>query len=209
MVCSCYPTNQIPKMCACVCLPPFFPHLDVLSEAFKGVNIKAFLAGLQAGDNLLGFNASWSDCQTREAAMEVLGKPRGCDLTTWLERGEDKGTTGRGREVRYGAKKKGPVSQCQPIPSLTFSLCTFFTLPSSIILSPATTWPPLPSRTSPSAQCFIYWPTSINFSLDHLLCFRLGTPAVFIVCLDSQPDLLCPTCTACLASDYRPESGLK
>lgn len=153
MVCSCYPTNQIPKMCACVCLPPFFPHLDVLSEAFKGVNIKAFLAGLQAGDNLLGFNASWSDCQTREAAMEVLGKPRGCDLTTWLERGEDKGTTGREREVRYGAKKKGPVSQCQPIPSLTFSLCTIFTLPSSIILSPATTWPPLPSRTShqPSA----------------------------------------------------------
>ena len=98
------------KMYVCVCLPPFFPHLDVLSEAFKGVNIKAFLAGLQAGDNLLGFNASWSDCQTWEAAMEVLGKPRGCDLTTWLERTEDKGTTGKEREVRCGAKRRASVT---------------------------------------------------------------------------------------------------
>ena len=51
------------NVCVCV-FASIFPHLDVLSEAFKGVNIKAFLAGLQAGDNLLGFNASWSDCQT-------------------------------------------------------------------------------------------------------------------------------------------------
>lgn len=42
-----------------------FPtHLDILSEAFKGVNIQAFFAGLQTGDNFLGFNAAWSDCQT-------------------------------------------------------------------------------------------------------------------------------------------------
>lgn len=42
----------------------FSTHLYVLSEAFKGVNIKAFFASLQTGDNLLGFDAARSDRQT-------------------------------------------------------------------------------------------------------------------------------------------------
>lgn len=42
----------------------FSTHLYVLSEAFKGVNIKAFFASLQTGDNLLGFDATRSDRQT-------------------------------------------------------------------------------------------------------------------------------------------------
>lgn len=36
-------------------------HLNVLGQAFQGVNIQAFLARLQAGDNFLGFDAAGSD----------------------------------------------------------------------------------------------------------------------------------------------------
>lgn len=65
-------------------LPARFPitHLNVLSEAFKGVNIKALFAGLQTGDNFLAFNTAWTDRQTREAAMEILREPRWRDFTT-------------------------------------------------------------------------------------------------------------------------------
>ena len=76
-------------VCVCVCVlcigntsNQFSMHLNVFSEAFKGGNIKAFFAGLQTGDNLLGFDTSCSDCQTREAAMEILREPRTGNLPT-------------------------------------------------------------------------------------------------------------------------------
>lgn len=75
-------------------------HLNVLSEAFEGVNVEALFAGLQAGDNLLGFNPARSDSQTRQAAVEILGEPRGRDLATWREeRGEAERGETWGREI--------------------------------------------------------------------------------------------------------------
>lgn len=90
---SCCSTNQRMSYSQCPCVHfkdwepipiPFPPstHLNVLSEAFKGVNIQAFFAGLQTGDNFLGFNAAGSDRQTRQAAVEILREPRGRNLTT-------------------------------------------------------------------------------------------------------------------------------
>lgn len=60
----------------------FSTHLYVLSKAFKGVNIKTFFASLQTGDNLLGFDATRSDRQTRQTTTEILSEPWGCYLTT-------------------------------------------------------------------------------------------------------------------------------
>ena len=56
------------------------PHLDVLAQAFQGVDVQSLLAGLQTGDDLLGLDASRPDGQTRQAAPEVLREPRGRDL---------------------------------------------------------------------------------------------------------------------------------
>lgn len=62
------------------------PYLYVLGQTFQGVNIKAFFTGLQAGDDLLGLDAAGPDCQTGEAAAEILCEPRGRDLSTLREK---------------------------------------------------------------------------------------------------------------------------
>lgn len=67
-----------------------WPYLYVLGQTFQGVNIEALFAGLQAGDDLLGLDAAWADCQTREAAAEILREPRGHDLSTLSENGTEK-----------------------------------------------------------------------------------------------------------------------
>lgn len=66
------------------------PYLYVLGQTFQGVNIKALFAGLQAGDDLLGLDAAWADCQTGEASAEILREPRGHDLPTLSENGKEK-----------------------------------------------------------------------------------------------------------------------
>lgn len=67
-----------------------WPYLYVLGQTFQGVNIEALFAGLQAGDDLLGLDAAWADCQTGEAAAEILREPRGHDLSTLSENGTEK-----------------------------------------------------------------------------------------------------------------------
>lgn len=65
-------------------------YLYVLGQTFQGVDIKALFAGLQAGDHLLRLDATWADCQTGEAAAEMLCEPRGHDLSTLSEKGKEK-----------------------------------------------------------------------------------------------------------------------
>lgn len=65
------------------------PYLYVLGQTFQGVNIKALFTGLQAGDDLLRLDAAWADCQTGEAAAEILREPRGHDLSTLSENGKE------------------------------------------------------------------------------------------------------------------------
>lgn len=74
------------------------PYLYVLGQTFQGVNIEALFAGLQAGDDLLGLDAAWADCQTGEAAAEILREPRGHDLSTLYKNGEE--TAGWVKKIR-------------------------------------------------------------------------------------------------------------
>lgn len=83
-------------------------HLYVLSQAFEWVNIKTFFAGLQTGDNLLGFNAARSDCQPWKAAVEILGVPWGLYFTTWSKKKKKRADTGLGGwPRREGAQWSG------------------------------------------------------------------------------------------------------
>lgn len=57
------------------------PYLYSLAEAFQGVDIQPFLAGLQAGNHLLTLHPPRADGKAGQAAVEELGKPRFGDFS--------------------------------------------------------------------------------------------------------------------------------
>lgn len=59
------------------------PYLYSLAEAFQGIDIQPFLAGLQAGDHLLTLHLARADGETGQAAVEELGEPRFGDFSSW------------------------------------------------------------------------------------------------------------------------------
>lgn len=59
----------------------FLPYLYSLTEAFQGINVQPFLAGLQAGNHLLTLHFSRADGETGQATVEELSKPRFGDFS--------------------------------------------------------------------------------------------------------------------------------
>lgn len=53
----------------------YLPYLYSLPEAFQGINIQPFFAGLQTRNHLLTFHFPRTDREAGEAAMEKLCKP--------------------------------------------------------------------------------------------------------------------------------------
>lgn len=58
------------------------PYLYPSAEALQGTDVQPFLAGLQAGDNLLTLHFPRADGETGQAAVEELGKPRFGDFSS-------------------------------------------------------------------------------------------------------------------------------
>ena len=113
------------KMYVCVCLPPFFHTLMSLARLSRELISRP---SLQACKQEITF---WVSMRPGR-----IVRPERLPWKYWVNLGVatsppdwrgQKTREPQGRKEKWDVgQKEGPVSQCQPIPSLTFSLSAFF-----------------------------------------------------------------------------------